>query len=118
MVEHSRRIDPINLSAKPFCQGEPGAMGLSRMIASSATFALNSAENRLRVLMVDYPLIAESTLTACLRKQDHLCGTRRIRHNGQSDTSAVTLVILNEMANANKNGHRALNKKRETSSCR
>src|SRR5215467_3777374 len=28
---HSRRIDPINLSAKPFCQGEPGAMGLSRM---------------------------------------------------------------------------------------
>jgi hypothetical protein len=31
MVEHSRRIDPINLSAKPFCQGEPGAMGLSRM---------------------------------------------------------------------------------------
>ena len=28
---HSRRIDPINLSAKPLCQGEPGAMGLSRM---------------------------------------------------------------------------------------
>src|SRR5437667_11580663 len=28
---HSRRIDPISLSAKPFCQGEPGAMGLSRM---------------------------------------------------------------------------------------
>src|SRR5260221_10316149 len=27
---HSRRIDPISLSAKPFCQGEPGAMGLSR----------------------------------------------------------------------------------------
>src|SRR5215211_3070782 len=26
------------------------------LIASSATFALNSAENRLRVLMVDYPL--------------------------------------------------------------
>ena len=24
-------IDPISLSAKPFCQGEPGAMGLSRM---------------------------------------------------------------------------------------
>jgi hypothetical protein len=23
---HSRRIDPISLSAKPFCQGEPGAM--------------------------------------------------------------------------------------------
>src|SRR5436189_3220571 len=28
---HSRRIDPISLSAKPFCQGEPGAMGLSRL---------------------------------------------------------------------------------------
>src|SRR5438874_7281891 len=34
---HSRRIDPISLSAKPFCQGEPGAMGLSRMpMAQSA----------------------------------------------------------------------------------
>ena len=31
MVVHARRIDPISLSAKPFCQGEPGAMGLSRM---------------------------------------------------------------------------------------
>jgi hypothetical protein len=31
MVHAPRRIDPINLSAKPFCQGEPGAMGLSRM---------------------------------------------------------------------------------------
>jgi len=28
---HSRRIDPINRSAKPFCQGEAGAVGLSRM---------------------------------------------------------------------------------------
>jgi hypothetical protein len=28
---HSRRIDPINRSAKPFCQGEAGAIGLSRM---------------------------------------------------------------------------------------
>ena len=27
---HSRRIDSINLSAKPFYQGELGAMGLSR----------------------------------------------------------------------------------------
>jgi len=27
----SRRIDPINLSANAFCQGEPAAMGLSRM---------------------------------------------------------------------------------------
>jgi hypothetical protein len=35
-------------------------------------FALNSAENRLRVLMVFTLFIAESTLTACLRKQDHL----------------------------------------------
>src|SRR4051794_19084094 len=28
---HSRRIDPISRSTKPFCQGEPGAMGLSRI---------------------------------------------------------------------------------------
>jgi hypothetical protein len=30
-LRHSRRIDPINVSAKPFCQGGPGAMGLSPM---------------------------------------------------------------------------------------
>jgi len=29
--KHSRRIDPISRSAKPFCQGEAGAVGLSRM---------------------------------------------------------------------------------------
>src|ERR1039458_7191679 len=29
--KHSRRVDPINRSAKPFCQGEAGAIGLSRM---------------------------------------------------------------------------------------
>jgi hypothetical protein len=28
---HSPRIDPISRSTKPFCQGEPGAMGLSRI---------------------------------------------------------------------------------------
>jgi hypothetical protein len=28
---HSRRIVPINLSAKQFCHGAPGAMGLSRI---------------------------------------------------------------------------------------
>jgi hypothetical protein len=28
---HSRRIDPISRSAKPFCQGEADAIGLSRM---------------------------------------------------------------------------------------
>jgi hypothetical protein len=34
---HSRRIDPISRSAKPFCQGEAGAVGLSRMpMAQSA----------------------------------------------------------------------------------
>ena len=27
----SRRIDPIGRSAKPFCQDEAGAVGLSRM---------------------------------------------------------------------------------------
>ena len=29
--KHSRRIDPINRSATPFCQGEADAVGLSRM---------------------------------------------------------------------------------------
>jgi hypothetical protein len=29
--KHSRRIDPINRSAMPFCHGEAGAIGLSRM---------------------------------------------------------------------------------------
>src|SRR6476619_7661180 len=28
---HSRRMDPISRSAKPFCQGDRGAIGLSRM---------------------------------------------------------------------------------------
>ena len=27
---HSRRIDPISRSTKPFCQGEAGAIGLSQ----------------------------------------------------------------------------------------
>jgi hypothetical protein len=31
VVQHFRRIDPISRSAKPFCQGEAGAVGLSRM---------------------------------------------------------------------------------------
>jgi hypothetical protein len=31
VVRHSRRTDPISLSANPFCQGERGAMVLSRM---------------------------------------------------------------------------------------
>jgi hypothetical protein len=31
MVTHSRRVVPINLSAKQFCHGEPGAMRLSRI---------------------------------------------------------------------------------------
>jgi hypothetical protein len=29
--KHSRRTDPISRSAKPFCRGEAGAIGLSRM---------------------------------------------------------------------------------------
>src|SRR5947209_16873265 len=28
---HSRRMEPISRSAKPFCHGERGAIGLSRM---------------------------------------------------------------------------------------
>ena len=37
---HSRRIDPISLSAKPFCQGEPEAMGLSRMLCVPRTLSV------------------------------------------------------------------------------
>src|SRR5207249_330468 len=40
---HSRRIDPISLSAKPFCQGEPGAMGLSLADAHGAQSVRNSS---------------------------------------------------------------------------
>src|ERR1019366_8834998 len=29
--KHSRRIDPINRSAKPFCQGEAGAIGFGEL---------------------------------------------------------------------------------------
>jgi len=31
VVHTFRRINPISRSAKPFCQGEAGAVGLSRM---------------------------------------------------------------------------------------
>jgi hypothetical protein len=34
---HSRRIDPISRSATPFCQGEAGAVGSSRIAAYDAT---------------------------------------------------------------------------------
>jgi hypothetical protein len=36
--KHSRRIDPISRSAKPFCQGEAGAVGLSRMPMAQAAY--------------------------------------------------------------------------------
>ena len=31
VIQTLARIDPINRSAKPFCQGEAGAVGLSRI---------------------------------------------------------------------------------------
>ena len=34
---HSRRIEPINRSAKAFCQGEAGAIGLSLMLCVPKT---------------------------------------------------------------------------------
>jgi hypothetical protein len=51
---HSRRIDPINLSAKPFCQGEPGAMGLSRMPMA-----------RNRCMTADAPILGCADPTRC-----------------------------------------------------
>jgi hypothetical protein len=38
MVDAFATIDPITRSAKQFCRGEPGAMGLSRMLMSDAGF--------------------------------------------------------------------------------
>ena len=37
--EHSRRIDPIGRSARPFCQGEAGAIGLSRILCVPKTLS-------------------------------------------------------------------------------
>src|SRR5260221_10693438 len=48
---HSRRIDPINLSAKPFCQGEPGAMGLSRARRRSAVDLISIPDQVARSLI-------------------------------------------------------------------
>jgi DNA-binding CsgD family transcriptional regulator len=42
---HSRRIDPISLSAKPFCQGEPGAMGLSRIPMARSRLAVTERKD-------------------------------------------------------------------------
>jgi hypothetical protein len=54
---HSRRIDPISRSAKPFCQGEAGAVGLSRM---------PMARNR-RVTTLPTPELAELLMRGSVR---------------------------------------------------
>src|SRR5208282_6693768 len=45
---HSRRIDLISRSAKPFCQGDAGAVGLSRMPMSRIRL-LTTAHARMRL---------------------------------------------------------------------
>jgi hypothetical protein len=44
---HSRRIDPISRSAKPFCQGEAGEVSLSRMTARVQALACPFAKTSL-----------------------------------------------------------------------
>jgi hypothetical protein len=58
---HSRRIDPISRSAKPFCQGEAGAVGLSRMpMARNARVTIVCIQNLIRVDDVtESPKLAE-----------------------------------------------------------
>ena len=46
---HSRRIDPISRSTKPFCQGEAGAIGLSR-IPELEQFAVDAGRAPKRIL--------------------------------------------------------------------
>src|SRR5260370_10250550 len=46
--KHSRRIDPISRSAKPFCQGEAGVMGLSRMPMARNRRVTTAAQMRAR----------------------------------------------------------------------
>jgi hypothetical protein len=51
--KHSRRIDPIIRSAKPFCQGEAGAIGLSRMPKQFAVDAWRTPKLVLRAHQPD-----------------------------------------------------------------
>jgi hypothetical protein len=50
-LENSRVGSPISLSAKPFCQGEPGALGVSRMPNRIRTRLANAIaiDHRIRV---------------------------------------------------------------------
>jgi hypothetical protein len=47
--KHSRRIDPISRSAKPFCQGEAGAIGLSLNAHSPQSTCDNGAVDPIAV---------------------------------------------------------------------
>src|SRR5258708_4787578 len=82
---HSRRIDPINLSAKPFCQGEPGAMGLSRM-----PIALSRCVGRSAIDLISIPdQVARSLIPReCLR--DLACDPFRGRMRCDVDPNKVS----------------------------
>src|SRR5438445_9523652 len=58
---HSRRIDPISLSAKPFCQGEPGAIGLSRMPMAPASISHFTHTRPVRIFLLDEVQLARAT---------------------------------------------------------
>jgi len=71
LVEHLGEF--LNRLALPRCNLGRVQFVLGRELGdSSATLALNSAENRLRVLMVIRPPYRRIRLTGCLRKRDHL----------------------------------------------
>jgi hypothetical protein len=74
---HSLRIDPISRSAKPFCQGEAGAIGLSRM---------PMARNR-RVTTVPYVYFG------CREELGEL-EQGRTRNNRQDDRADILAVVL------------------------
>jgi hypothetical protein len=90
--KHSRRIDPISRSAKPFCQGEAGAVGLSRM---------PMARNR-RVTTVPGELlklgfeVAQSSVAKYMvkRRGPPSQGWRTFLRNHAPDVAAMDLFVV------------------------
>src|SRR5260370_19727378 len=65
---HSRRIDPISRSARPFCQGEAGAVGLSRM-PMARNLCFFSSRRRHTIFKCDWSSdVCSSDLTSVRRE--------------------------------------------------
>src|SRR5271156_3315694 len=56
---HSRRIDPISRSAKPFCQGEAGAVGLSRMLDQEPAIVAREPDATMQPTLQDNQLMSK-----------------------------------------------------------